>query len=307
VRAESAEQRVEEETQPDALPFALDADQVHAVVPVARTHERQAVCTEVQCAFDRQRAMPVQARRLRRTAGRVVVGLLLGGQRAAFEEMHLLVQHRGVAGQVHVAADRQRQPQVIVGTARAHPASTGWMPPVLDVTLRVLACRAAQQVFAHQGRLRVHQGHRILQLVAKSECTPRLVVAAAGPEAAGERLVRQPAVGECIDDRVRRTHLDRAQRPLPVLPDALQRQARRAGLAQPQGQGTRRLQVLAGAEAEDDLAFLAIGQVEGHPDRTAGIERGTEPARQQGPGHGFGIAEAAVASDELVAVATQGA
>jgi hypothetical protein len=43
------------------------------------------------------------------------------------------------------------------------------MPPVLDVALPELAGRASQQMLAQKVRLRVHQRHGVLQLVAEPE------------------------------------------------------------------------------------------------------------------------------------------
>jgi hypothetical protein len=45
---ETAQHRVQEEPEPDALALAFDADAVHAVVPVAGAHQRQAVRAEAQ-------------------------------------------------------------------------------------------------------------------------------------------------------------------------------------------------------------------------------------------------------------------
>ena len=79
-------------------------------------------------------------------------------------------------------------------------------------------CRLAhsEQVLAQQRGLRVHQRHRVLQLVAEAEGAARLVVAAARPDAAGERLVQQPAVGQQVERRIGRLHLHRAERVVPV-------------------------------------------------------------------------------------------
>ena len=59
----------EKEAQPNALAPALHADQVHAVVPIARTHQRQAPLAEAQSVSDGTHAMLVQACRLGRSAG----------------------------------------------------------------------------------------------------------------------------------------------------------------------------------------------------------------------------------------------
>ena len=56
---------VQEEAQPDAFARALDADQVHAVVPVAGAHQRQAVRAELQAVLDGAHAVLVEAGRFR--------------------------------------------------------------------------------------------------------------------------------------------------------------------------------------------------------------------------------------------------
>jgi hypothetical protein len=47
------------------------------------------------------------------------------------------------------------------------------------------------------------QRHRVLQLVTEAEGAARLVIAAARPDPAGQRLVDQPAVGQHVDRRDR--------------------------------------------------------------------------------------------------------
>ena len=69
------------------------------------------------------------------------------------------------------------------------------MPPMLDVAFFELAGRAEQQVLAHQVGLGVDEGHDVLQLIAEAEGAAGLVEAAARPDAAGEGLIQQPAVG----------------------------------------------------------------------------------------------------------------
>jgi hypothetical protein len=66
---EAHEHLVEEESEPDAFAFAL-AHQVHAVVPVAGAHERQAVLAEPQAVQDGAHAVFVKARRLVGRPGR---------------------------------------------------------------------------------------------------------------------------------------------------------------------------------------------------------------------------------------------
>jgi hypothetical protein len=73
---ELPQDRAKEEPQPHAFARALDADEVHAVVPVARAHERQATRPEAQAMDDRTHAMLVEARRLARAARQVVVRIV---------------------------------------------------------------------------------------------------------------------------------------------------------------------------------------------------------------------------------------
>src|SRR6185437_7901347 len=100
---------------------------------------------------------------------------------APVEESHRLVEHAAVAGRAHVAARRKGQPQKIIRAARAHTASLRWMPPVLDVALRKLPRRAAQQMLAHEERLGVNERHHVLQLVAEAERPARLIKRVAPP------------------------------------------------------------------------------------------------------------------------------
>ena len=58
---------VEEERQPDAFAAALLADQVHAIVPIAATHQRQAVIAEFQSVLDGADAMLVKRGRFLRS------------------------------------------------------------------------------------------------------------------------------------------------------------------------------------------------------------------------------------------------
>ncbi|MNL14928.1 hypothetical protein D3C87_1358900 [compost metagenome] len=102
---------------------------------------------------------------------------------------------------------------------------------MLHVPLHELLGRAAQQVLACQGRAGEHQRHDVLQLVAKAVGTTRLVVAAACPQPAGQRLVEQPAIGQRIHGRVRGVDAHDPQRVPPIPPDRLEFAAGRAQLA----------------------------------------------------------------------------
>ena len=81
-------------------------------------------------------------------------------------------------------------------------------------------------MFAQEVGLGVQQRHRVLQLIAETEGAPWLVVSVPRPEAARERLVRQPAVGQDIQGRVGGFHMHGAERALPVLPHRFERTMR---------------------------------------------------------------------------------
>jgi hypothetical protein len=83
---EARQYLVQEEAEPDALAAALDADPVHAVVPVAGAHQRQTVLAEPQAVLDGAHAMVVEARRLVGLAGEIVVGVVLATDQATVQE-----------------------------------------------------------------------------------------------------------------------------------------------------------------------------------------------------------------------------
>ena len=160
-----------------------------------------------------------------------------------------------------------------------------------------------QQLRAQQLGPRVHQRHRVLQLVAEAERAAGLVVAAARPQAARDRLVDQPAVGQRVERGVGRAHLHRAQRLRPVRDDAVELGLRDGVAAELQRDALGVAVVLAHAEPEHDGARLALGQVERHLERGARIERRAGAARQPRAAQRHRLEQAAVAADELGAVA----
>ncbi len=64
---------VEEETQPDTFAAPLFAHQIHPVVPVPATHERQAMLAEFERVFDGANAMLIQRGRSFGAIGQVIV------------------------------------------------------------------------------------------------------------------------------------------------------------------------------------------------------------------------------------------
>ena len=80
-------------------------------------------------------------------------------------------------------------------------------------------CRAAARSRCSRAtsRLRDHQRHHVLELVAKPVGAAGLIERRARPDAAGQRLVEQPAVEHDVHGAVGRPHLDRAEHVVPVL------------------------------------------------------------------------------------------
>ena len=85
----------------------------------------------------------------------------------------------------------------------------------------------AQQVLAGEGRLGMHERHHVLQLVAEPVGPAGLIEARPAPEPAAQGLVQQPAVRHHVHGRIGRVHVYRAERPVPVGPDPLERRAAR--------------------------------------------------------------------------------
>src|SRR5262249_25146186 len=189
---------------------------------------------------------------------------------------------------------------------RPRAATSGLVPPVLDVALAELAARAAQQVLAHERGAREEERHDVLDLVAEAEGAAGLVVAGPREEAAAQRLVEQPAVHHHVEGVVRGVHLDGPQ---PLAPASDRLVAGGAG-----GAGGPR-----GVEAAEDV--LGLGPVLPLPEQEhaaprlagleldadlqggAGIEPGSEPAGEPPAPEAGRAAQAAVAAQELPAVA----
>ena len=190
---------------------------------------------------------------------------------------------------------------------RAHAAAHGRMPPVLHVSFAELMARQHGADARAASRLGMHQGHRVLQLVAEAERAARLIEARARPHAAGEGLIEEPAVGQEVDGRVGRFDIDRAEGPAPVVPDALQGLLGAGGAAEPLNELPRLLFAAGGAEDEDDVLFLSVLKFERDLHRRARIESRADAAGEPHAAHGRGIRRRAVAAEELGAVAGHGA
>ena len=214
-RGERRQDRQQEPREPHALTAAARPDQVHAVVPVARADERQPMLARVETHRDRADAMLVQRGPFDRDRRPFVRFVFAGLERTAVEERHLLVEHRCIAGRLHVLQRRVDEPQPIVRKARAHALPARLVPPVLDVSFAELPRRGVEQVVPRESRRREQQREHVLQLVAETEGAARLVKGRPPPHSARQALVRQPAVQHQVERTVRRRDDERAEQAIP--------------------------------------------------------------------------------------------
>ena len=112
----------------------------------------------------------------------------------ALEKRNQFVEHERVLRRLDILSDRVRQPSTIVGYSGPDALTGMRQPPMLNVALGELAGGRAQEVFARQIGPRGGKRHAVLQLVAKAVGAAGLIEGRARPNAAGERLVEQPAI-----------------------------------------------------------------------------------------------------------------
>ena len=196
---EALDHAAEEPGQPDRLAAAFVADPVHAVVPVAGAHQRQAVYAGRQALVDGAGAVLVHARALLAGA-RGVVGILGAvGDPGTDEEGHPLVEHRAVRADLHVVGRGIGQPEQVVREMRAHPGAARHVPPVLDVALGELARRIDEDLLAQARR-------------NQAPSQPAACSAVIHPcRAASQRLARSPSPRASAKGAKRSTALHRNQ------------------------------------------------------------------------------------------------
>ena len=111
---------IEEKGKPDTLAFAMFADQIHAVVPIAATHQRETMFAKFQAVLDGADTMFVKRAGFIGALRQIVVRLFIRPDSAAFQEGHAAIEHARVSDRFHIPAGRVRQPEVVVGAMRAH-------------------------------------------------------------------------------------------------------------------------------------------------------------------------------------------
>ena len=87
---------------------------------------------------------------------------------------------------------------------------------MLDVAFGKLSACGTNQVLASDRGLRRGQRHYVLQLIAKAISTAGLVEGRAGPNAAGQSLIQEPAVQHDVERSVRSPDLDRPDYSVPM-------------------------------------------------------------------------------------------
>ena len=189
--AKPGERGVQEPAEPDALALAAAPDAVHAVVPVARAHQRQAVRADREAASSARAQCSNSERRLGRSLRlEVVVRPDPGTQRRSVEERHHLVEHRVVAGDGEVAIDRVRQPHRSSEIRVRTPRPDGGCHQCCTSPSTNCWAAARSRCSRASSRLDDHQRHHVLQLIAEAVRAAGLIERRARPHAARQRLVR---------------------------------------------------------------------------------------------------------------------
>ena len=200
----------------------LDADAVHAVIPVTRAHQWQAVAAKPADVSDCPVAMIGEGAGFLGNLRAAVVFLLPGPEHGGLQIGHDLVEDRQIARGQRVGRGDVGQPERVVGDPGADPPAVGRVPPVLGVALGELPGGRAEDLRLRLGRGGEGQGHHVLQLVAESVGPARLVEGRSRPDAAGDHLGEQPPIQEEVHRRVGRLDLDGREEPIPPGPDLVE-------------------------------------------------------------------------------------
>ncbi len=232
--------------------------------------------------------------------------MLVIGQRRSFEKGNLRFENGRIPGDPDVVGHHIRQPEQIVGDPGTDPGAARRVPPMLDIPLGELATGGQQDLFPRQMRPGGAEGHDVLQLIAETIGTARLVETGPTPDAAAQGLIAQPAIDQQIGGSFGGAHLDRSQEIVPpghgpgegVLQGQLMLETehqfpgpdRRFGLTQ----------------HADDITVFARRQFNGYPECRAGIKARADPFGQPGQFHADRLGQGAVAADKGGAVAAVG-
>ena len=173
------------------------------------------------------------------------------------------------------------------------------MPPVLYVSLDVLAACGKQEMFARQRRRGIHESQRILELIPEPECAPRLIEAGTTPHAAAQALVQQPAIEKEIHGGLWRFDLNRFQLPIPPAHGGLEGLFYNIAFAEGPHQTLGLLQRTSHAQYTNNFFHLIRRQLKLHTDRPAGIHSRPSRACQADAAHGGRLAQVSVPPQEF--------
>ena len=219
---ERHERGVQEPPEPDAFTAPHLADPIHAIVPVARADQRQAVLPNGQAPLQRPRTVFEQRSGVVGGDGLKVRVLLTRSQCLALQKRHPFIQNREVTSRLDVVSGGVRQPDPIISNAGADAGAvraffTRRQPPMLDVTLDELSTGCAQQMLARQGGPGKCERHSILELIAESVGAASLIKGGSCPHATDQSLIEHPAIEDDVQGAVRRLHLNHSEHIVPVL------------------------------------------------------------------------------------------
>ena len=104
--------------EPNALAASLSAYAVHAIVPIARPHQRQTMSAESPAVLDGTQAMFQDRGSLLGDLRDAIIFMLLGGQLRPFQKAEPVHRAKHNRRSSPHNDNRERQPQIIVGNAQ---------------------------------------------------------------------------------------------------------------------------------------------------------------------------------------------
>ena len=225
---------------------------------------------------------------------------------AALEKRNRFVEHERVAVDFDILSDRISQPSTIVGYAG--PNALAGCGSHQCCTSPSANWRAAARSRCSRVRSGPRSGerHAILQLIAKAVGAAGLIEGRARPNAAGERLVEQPAIEHEVHRAVGRLDLDCAQNLAPMVARCRACTASRSAARYGADRGAGVLDALRPAQQKDTTstmlarpqfrAWSAAPRKDPGPRRPL-LDSGAVPRQRRR------VRERAVAADEFAPVA----
>src|SRR3990172_1529504 len=251
-----------------------------------------------QPVFDRQPAMLIQAGAQDRPVWSEERFLFIILQWPRIHEGQLLIEQSYVPRDANVVRHSIGQPQQIIRAARTETGAGLRVPPVLNISLRELPACGAQDVFAGNGGQNVNKGQHVLQLIAKTIGSARLVEARAPPDPTAKRLVEQPPVQEQVHRELGRFDAQSPGQPVPPGGGSPQRLLHFDALVVSIDQTLNLGHRLGLPQETDDFGALSWGKIEDCLQGGTWIQPCSSPRREPLPLHGSWSGQGSVTSDE---------